>query len=114
MRLLAAILLLVSSTVLAGDWYPVNVNLWTPPFNDRLERMPGEYVPLGEAQKKWRICVSIPNLKDAAWKAISYGIITEHGATISVESEKGIGTTFTVRFPVTSDEAQVAIAERIN
>ncbi len=33
--------------------------------------------------------------------AISYGIIKEHGSTISVESEMGKGTTFVVRIPVT-------------
>lgn len=34
--------------------------------------------------------------------AISYGIIKEHGGTISVESEFGKGTTFIVRLPITS------------
>jgi two-component system NtrC family sensor kinase len=32
--------------------------------------------------------------------AISYGIIKEHRGSISVESEVGIGTTFTVRLPI--------------
>jgi two-component system NtrC family sensor kinase len=36
--------------------------------------------------------------------AISYGIIKEHNGTISVESEVGKGTTFTVRLPVTVEE----------
>ncbi len=34
--------------------------------------------------------------------AISYGIIKEHGGTISVESEVGKGTTFIVRLPITT------------
>ena len=33
--------------------------------------------------------------------AISYGVIKEHHGTISVESEVGRGTTFTVRLPLT-------------
>jgi two-component system NtrC family sensor kinase len=37
--------------------------------------------------------------------AISYGIIKEHGGSISVESEAGKGTTFIIRLPVTSLEA---------
>jgi two-component system NtrC family sensor kinase len=34
--------------------------------------------------------------------AISYGIIKEHGGTISIESEVGKGTTFIVRLPITT------------
>ncbi len=37
--------------------------------------------------------------------AISYGIVKEHNGTISVESEIGKGTTFTVRLPVTVEES---------
>lgn len=37
--------------------------------------------------------------------AISYGIVKEHNGTISVESEEGKGTTFTVRLPVTVEES---------
>ncbi|MHC4162236.1 MAG: sensor histidine kinase, partial [Planctomycetota bacterium] len=36
--------------------------------------------------------------------AISYGIIKEHNGSVSVESELGRGTTFTVRLPVTVAE----------
>jgi two-component system NtrC family sensor kinase len=36
--------------------------------------------------------------------AISFGIVMEHNGSISVDSEVGVGTTFTVRFPVNSDE----------
>jgi two-component system NtrC family sensor kinase len=36
--------------------------------------------------------------------AISFGIVMEHNGSISVESEVGVGTTFTVRFPVNADE----------
>jgi signal transduction histidine kinase len=32
--------------------------------------------------------------------AISFGIVKEHGGTITVESEEGKGTTFTVELPV--------------
>jgi two-component system NtrC family sensor kinase len=37
--------------------------------------------------------------------AISYGIVKEHKGAISVESEIGKGTTFTVRLPVTVEES---------
>ena len=36
--------------------------------------------------------------------AISYGIIKEHKGSVSVQSELGTGTTFTVRLPVTVAE----------
>jgi len=36
--------------------------------------------------------------------AISYGIIREHRGTVSVESEKGKGTTFIIRLPVAAEE----------
>jgi two-component system NtrC family sensor kinase len=39
--------------------------------------------------------------------AISYGIIKEHGGTISVESEVGKGTAFLIRLPVTAEEVSV-------
>jgi signal transduction histidine kinase/ActR/RegA family two-component response regulator len=38
--------------------------------------------------------------------AIAYGIVQQSGGSITVESEVGLGTTFTVLFPLTSDEAE--------
>ena len=40
--------------------------------------------------------------------AISYGIIKEHNGTISVESEAGKGTIFTVRLPVVTEEVSIS------
>lgn len=78
-RIMKIVLLLVLFPALAWskEWFPLEVNLWTPPFNENLTREKATYVALDQASKQWRICVSIPNLKDAAWKAISYGIISE-------------------------------------
>jgi two-component system NtrC family sensor kinase len=39
--------------------------------------------------------------------AISFGIVKEHGGTITVESEEGAGTTFTIELPVLSSELPV-------
>jgi two-component system NtrC family sensor kinase len=38
--------------------------------------------------------------------AISYGIVKEHGGTITVESEKGAGTTFTIELPVHASQGE--------
>jgi two-component system NtrC family sensor kinase len=37
--------------------------------------------------------------------AISFGIVREHGGTITVESEEGVGTTFSIELPVQQAEA---------
>jgi protein TorT len=48
-------------------WYPCEVDVWQPPFNDTRQRVQKQYQPLDKAQKKWRVSVFIPHLKDAFW-----------------------------------------------
>lgn len=94
MRSLFLALVLLTSQVSAEQWYPVDVSLWTPPYNNDLVREQAQYTALPKAQKKWRICASIPNLKDAAWKAISYGIISEvrrQGVSVKLLDAGGYG-----------------------
>jgi two-component system NtrC family sensor kinase len=43
--------------------------------------------------------------------SISYGIVKEHRGTITVDSEVGRGSTFTVRFPATAETAKIPAAE---
>lgn len=43
--------------------------------------------------------------------SISYGIVKEHRGTITVESEVGRGSTFTVRFPTAAGPAKMTAAE---
>jgi two-component system NtrC family sensor kinase len=40
--------------------------------------------------------------------SVSYGIIQEHGGAIEVQSEVGVGTTFTLRFPLQQQAEQAA------
>ena len=58
-------------------WYPLKVNVWDPPFNTDLKRHNGEYVALEKAARAWRLCVSIPHLKDPYWGAVNFGLIDE-------------------------------------
>ncbi len=58
-------------------WYPVDVDVWNPPFNDQRQREQKLYTPLDKAQKKWRIRVFIPHLKDDYWLGVNYGLINE-------------------------------------
>jgi len=58
-------------------WYPVEVDVWNPPFNDQRQREQKLYTPLKKAQTKWRIRVFIPHLKDDYWLGVNYGLIHE-------------------------------------
>ncbi len=77
--LTALILILAAPSVPRADkaWYPVEVDVWTPPFNDQQQREQKRYTPLDKAKKKWRIRVFIPHLKDAYWLGVNYGLIDE-------------------------------------
>ncbi len=61
----------------ASIWYPVEVDVWDPPFNSKQQRTSHRYMPLEKASRHWNICVSIPHLKDAYWLAVNYGLIAE-------------------------------------
>jgi len=74
----AFLLILTTFSVKAADkWYPVEVDVWKPPFNELLQREQKIYTPLERAQKKWRIRVFIPHLKDDYWMGVNYGLIDE-------------------------------------
>jgi len=75
---LAIMIAITESTVQAEKaWYPVEVDVWNPPFNDQRQREKKLYTPLERAQKKWRIRVFIPHLKDDYWLGVNYGLIQE-------------------------------------
>lgn len=72
---------LFSSFLLA--WSPIEVDIWNPPFNKNQSHSKDKYIALEKAKKKWRICVSIPHLKDAYWLAVNYGLV-EHAKSLGV------------------------------
>jgi protein TorT len=61
----------------AEAWYPVEVDVWNPPFNNERQRNTEIYSPLEKAEKAWRVCASIPHLKDDYWTAVNFGLIDE-------------------------------------
>ncbi len=78
LKILTFFIVLAPTIVLAEKaWYPLKVNVWNPPFNDRLQRDHKLYTPLDKAQKKWHIEVYIPHLKDDYWLGVNYGLIDE-------------------------------------
>lgn len=74
---LALALTLSAIDARAADWHPLEVDVWEPPFNTEMKRRTDTYVPLARAAKAWRICVSIPHLKDPYWAAVNHGLIDE-------------------------------------
>jgi protein TorT len=58
----------------AERWYPIEVDVWDPPFNAERKRHTETYMALNKAARAWHICVSIPHLKDDYWLAVNFGI----------------------------------------
>ena len=57
--LFCAVLLvpLASKAVAASQaWYPVEVDVWEPPFNAQRQRSPITYMALEKASRNWQIC----------------------------------------------------------
>jgi protein TorT len=70
--------------MLAGDcamaaetWYPVPVDVWTPPFNTERKTERQRYAPIERLSHRWTLCASIPHLNDTYWLAVDYGLIAE-------------------------------------
>lgn len=58
-------------------WWPVQVDVWTPPFNSDHKREKKSFVPPSAASKPWKICAVIPHLKDDYWLAVDFGLVDE-------------------------------------
>jgi protein TorT len=88
----ALICLVISPAGAREPWYPVQVEVWDPPFNLERQRADREYVPLDRAAQPWRICLLIPHLKDAYWLAVNFAIVDEArrlGVAVAVFSAGG-------------------------
>ncbi|NRB42991.1 MAG: TMAO reductase system periplasmic protein TorT, partial [Pseudomonadales bacterium] len=73
--LLSALLCLSLSA--RADWQPLDIVEWTPAFSESAQRKTISYKALDKADKAWKICVSIPNLKDSYWLAVNYALVDQ-------------------------------------
>ncbi len=106
------ILALVIPTGLKADkaWYPLAVDVWTPPFNEAMRRQTQTYTPLEKAQKPWRIRVFIPHLKDAYWLGVNFGLIDEArrlGVNLTIQEAGGYG-----QLAVQRQQIEAALSEK--
>src|SRR5262245_28091499 len=53
------------------------VDAWEPAFNVHRQHVRKAYAPLARAAKPWRLCASIPHLKDDYWLAVNFALIQE-------------------------------------
>ena len=74
---IVATLLTLSAAVAEDVWYPVEIDVWSPPFNTEHQHVLQQYMPPSHASRAWRICASIPHLKDDYWLAVNFGLINE-------------------------------------
>jgi protein TorT len=74
---LATVGLTLSTAIAEEVWYPVAIDVWSPPFNAEHQHTVQQYVPPERASRPWRICASIPHLKDDYWLAVNFGLVDE-------------------------------------
>src|ERR1700750_356482 len=75
----AALLAFSGSDAQSQDkkWYPFPVEEHLSPFDIGSPIREVMYTPIEKANKRGRICVSFPHMKDAYWLAVDYGISEE-------------------------------------
>jgi protein TorT len=74
---IVAALLDLSAAMAEDVWYPLGIDVWSPPFNADHKHTEEQYTPPGHASRPWRICASIPHLKDDYWLAVNFGLVDE-------------------------------------
>lgn len=72
-----AIICLASTSQASEKWYPLDITVWTPPFNGERKTEKQTYTALEKTSRNWNVCVSIPHRRDAYWLAVNYGLVLE-------------------------------------
>jgi len=111
----------LSAAVAEDQWYPVAVDVWSPPFNTVHQHTVQQYVPPEQASRPWRICASIPHLKDDYWLAVNFGLVNEArrlGVTLSLYEAGGYENLATQQSQIaecmTKENAQALIVGAIS
>ncbi len=60
-----------------AKWAPYPVDVWTTPFDMDSARTDYDYVPIESASQPWRLCVTLPHMKDSYWRAVNFGLVEE-------------------------------------
>lgn len=76
-KLLACSALVIPTLVLAEGWAPYPAEEVTPAFSTDGAKSDVDYVALDAAEKKHKICVSFPHMKDAYWLGVDFGVVDE-------------------------------------
>ena len=75
--MIVATLLTLPAAMAEDAWYPAEIDVWSPPFNTKHQHTLQQYMPPSHASRAWRICASIPHLKDDYWLAVNFGLVNE-------------------------------------
>ena len=72
-----ALALALGAAAQAEPWYPYSVEVWDPPFDISSPRTSLDCVPLEAVSQKWDLCISFPQMKDAYWLGVDFGVVDE-------------------------------------
>lgn len=77
MRFIYYLIFFFSFNSYSDNWFPLVVDVWVPEFNEKMVRQDKNYIALDTAKQPWKLCVSIPHLKDAYWMAVNFALVDE-------------------------------------
>src|SRR5262245_25311227 len=74
---LACVIATSSDGYTASGPVRIPVDVWDPPFNQQRQHVRRDYTALPRASRPWRLCASIPHLKDDYWLVVNFALIQE-------------------------------------
>jgi periplasmic protein TorT len=75
--ILTCMVLMLAAGTAVKEATPSPLDAWPPWLNQQRQHGRKEYAPLASATKPWRLCASIPHLKDDYWLAVNFALIQE-------------------------------------